>query len=148
MAEPVRPSRDSSPIRMRTERVESARGVVELYHHAHGVIGSCANGELDEPLTRATLAFITRVMTREGPVMMFHDWEPMTGYDVIARQLCTDFVLEHYRMMRGTHMLVRSPIVAMGIGTANLVTRAVGIVLISHLDRGAFEDARRAALSP
>lgn len=134
-------------VRFERKRVESTQGVVELVHLAHGVLGSRMVGHLDLALTRETLAYTDRVLERDGASQMFHDWADMTGYDGEARAMCTDYARGRFRLIRGVHLLVRSPIVSMGIATANLVTSQAGVSLVAHRDRAAFEAARDAAIS-
>jgi hypothetical protein len=147
VTESIRPAKVSLTARRDVERFESTTVVVEAVRLARGVIGSTMTGRLDEALTRATLDYTDRMIALDGPLFMFHDWEGMTGYDSIARKLCTDYAVEKFRMVRGVHILVRSSIVAMGISTANLVTWPAGVELTAHRDRAAFEQARKKAIS-
>jgi hypothetical protein len=147
VTESIRPAKVSLTARRDVERFESTTGVVEAIRLARGIVGSTMTGRLDEALTRATLEYTDRMIALDGPLLMFHDWEAMTGYDSISRKLCTEYAVDKFRMMRGAHMLVRSSIVAMGISTANLVTWPVGVELTAHRDRASFEHARQKALA-
>ncbi len=77
----------------------------------------------------------------------FMDWELMSSYDSEARRQLTSWGIKNARnFARGTHCLVGSKIVAMGIATAGLSLSLVGVSLTTYASRTKFETALAAAL--
>ena len=69
----------------------------------------------------------------------YFDCDGMTGYDSAARIQLTEFALRHRAQVASSTFLVRSKIVAMGVSTAALAARLVGLEFVMVSDRKSFE---------
>jgi hypothetical protein len=79
-------------------------------------------------------------------ISMFHEWMGMASYDSSARSHLTKWVVSRHEQISGMTFVVRSRLTAMGIATANLATRAVGITLCTLANRAAFDAALEKAI--
>ena len=111
---------------------------------ARGVFVSRASGHLDLAAAKALFDRFDQVMAQHTPVLGFHDWRKVTGYDAEARQ-------EYVRRVKGrppevalVHVLVGSKLLAMG---AQVVKLLVGSTLTVYSDEAPFGHARAAALA-
>jgi hypothetical protein len=59
-------------------------------------------------------------VTRLGRTVLFHDLYELDGYDPMVRDELTRWQRRHGLLVEGTHVLLRSRIVAMGIQVASL----------------------------
>jgi hypothetical protein len=59
-------------------------------------------------------------VTRLGRTILFHDLFELEGYDPMVREELTKWQRRHGLLIEGTHVLLRSRIVAMGIQVASL----------------------------
>jgi hypothetical protein len=86
-----------------------------------------------------------QVVAEEGALLLFHDWATMTDYETVVRQQLVSVTagLKAAGTLRGTHILVRSRVVALGVQGANVFLG----VLTAYTDREAFEVVLREALA-
>jgi hypothetical protein len=123
------------------------RGSSEVY--AAGKLVICvARGHIVADDANALIE-VLNARLHEGPLTGFYDWEAVEGYESAARKLLTEWTSKAPRgAVREVHFLFRSRLVAMGIATAGLALRLMGLQLVSHSARRDFEARLTAALIP
>jgi hypothetical protein len=124
------------------EVLRSSRGVVHVWRPARGVMLSRVEGTLTVEGGLAIERTMRRVAAEEGRYTGFNDWEAMTDYDSECRTRLTRTVLDHKAYLEDVHILLSSPIVALGVKTANLVVK----MLTVYTSRAPFEAALNAAM--
>ena len=113
-------------------------GRIWLWQPRPGVVISRAEGRFTPSMTMAVLAFLERVEPK--PLLVFHDWYAVTGYDPGARTLFTNWM----RRNPGAgeyHVAIGSKMVAMGVSVVSLATR---IPVTAHTPRSLSERLARA----
>jgi len=126
----------------KAETVSSPEGVVHLWRPARGVLVTQARGRMFEQAARIMDAYMRRVVAEDGKLVGFNDWEALSDYDSKARARLVDVAEEISRAIEGSHFLLGSRLVALGV-------QAVGVLmhgLTVHQTRRSFEDALRATL--
>ena len=118
---------------------ESPKGAVWLYDLANGVLYTQAAGHWEMPVAERFKTFGDRHFARKQAMVHVHDWEDVTDYDSPVRPYLTQWVVENRQYLKEVHLLVRSPLVAMGVAAANVVTSAQGVSMHSYRDRAVFE---------
>lgn len=81
----------------------------------------------------------TRAYERRIRVHHFFDLEHLERYVSAARTTLTDFAVENRDSVASATFLVRSKMVAMGVSTAALALRLVGVEFYVLHDRATFE---------
>lgn len=119
------------------QRIERPAGVMVLYAPSAPLLYSRIEGRVDDevlgPLRRACDHAVSR-----GPAWFFNDWELLEHYTTRGRLEITQWALRHRARIVESHVLVRSRLVAMGVGVANL---ALGGIYRTHRRRIDFEQA-------
>ena len=77
---------------------------------------------------------------RRGQLVVFDDWEGVTGYDSAARVRLTEWTRKNLDAFRATHVLIASKLLAMGL---SLATRAAGLPVHVYQSRMEFERSLR-----
>jgi hypothetical protein len=112
-----------------------------VYEQVTGYLESGVVAKITQPIDRL-------IATGSKPII-FNDWWDLTGYDTDARLKLTDWIFWIRGKIVGSHILVRSKIVSMGVSIANL---ALGGMLTVYTDRGefalAYHRAMRQSLRP
>ena len=103
------------------------------------------HGHLDAHLADKIIQGARPLLNQRAPLHLFHDWWDMTGYDAESRVQLTDFVAKNSRLLGETHVLVRSPLVVVGVSTANMVLRQR---LRAFKDQEGFLQAYQAMMQP
>jgi hypothetical protein len=116
-------------------RYDDARGALEVLRVDDRTSVFVARGHLTERLANAITGEGQRIVS-SGRAVALHDWSGLTGYDPVARQICTTFMLEHRRAFENVTILATSALVAMGVNVANL---GLGGFLQATTDRTEFE---------
>lgn len=116
-------------------RYDDARGSLEVLRVSERCSIFVARGHLTEKLANAIGTEGGRIVS-SGRAVALHDWSGLTGYDPIARQICTSFMVEHRRGFEEVTILATSALVAMGVNVANL---GLGGFLHATTDRDEFE---------
>ena len=124
------------------EVVRSSRGVVHLWRPARGVMVNRVEGTLTVEGGLAIERIMRRIVVEEGRYTGFNDWEAMTDYDSDCRTRLTRTVLDHKGHVEDMHILLASPVVALGVKTANLMVK----ILTVHTARAPFEAALHGAI--
>lgn len=119
---------------------------VRLYRPSSSIFATHVTGHLSAAGGRAIAEFGSAIFAHGISITMFHEWLGMTSYDSEARTHLTKWVLTHHALIYDMTFVVESRLVAMGIATANLATRAAGVTLRTVPDRQAFDDALEQAL--
>lgn len=78
--------------------------------------------------------------TRRGRLIVFDDWEGVTGYDPGVRLRMMDWTRRNSDAVEATHILLASKILSMGV---SLATRAVGLPVTVYDGRFEFERVLR-----
>lgn len=123
----------------------SRQGTLYLWRPARGLLVTCVVGVLRTDAAAAIETSVLKSASDEGRNISFHDWEEMTNYDSESRVRLTAAAQHALKHCAGIHFLVRSPIVALGVRTANLM---LGGRCTLHPSRAAFERALRQLLRP
>lgn len=128
-----------------TVREETPRGSVSIHWPTPAVMLTVFGGHGDESLAEVHMREAGAAYARGAAVHHFFDLEDMTAYDSAARLRLTRFAIEHRAQVRSATFLVKSKIVAMGVSTAALAARLVGLEFVVLSDRAEFERRQRAA---
>lgn len=96
----------------------SERGRIWCWRVEHGVYASEVEGHLDAEMARL-IREVAEPMYALGNVDGFHNWLDMTSYATQARVELTEWVIRH-RAKTQLVIGVRSKLVEMGVGVANL----------------------------
>lgn len=115
------------------------RGRLQLFLPSGDNCISRVTGHLTVKMTRRWMDVIDPYFARKVVFDTFHDWEEMTSYDSTARRALTSWVVANHRCVRSAHFLVGSKLVAMGVSAASLATALVGLPMVAHSTRAAFE---------
>lgn len=135
--------RGTSPAELVTER-----GAVRLWTLSPTVYVTRATGHMEAAHAEVFVRYGEErlVAARGQKLHVFHDWLGMTGYDSVCRQRLTSWSLAHLDTYDEVHLAVRSKIVAMGVGIANIVLKSI-IRVHPNLARLEIE-LRRAMVTP
>ncbi len=120
------------------EVVETARGRLEIWQAAPGVVVQRVIGHATKEVAAAIAAYNGRLIARGQRPLIFNDWEALVGYDSDARIALTAWTVANKQNLRGIHVLLKSKIVAMGISVSNLAT---GGIITAYTSRPEFERA-------
>lgn len=96
-------------------------------------------GHAKEELCDPLIAALDEALTR-GPVVVFDDWEGVTGYDSAVRIRLTEWTRRTVSRMGSTHILLASKILSMGV---SLASRAAGLPVTMYPSRFEFERVLR-----
>jgi hypothetical protein len=124
-------------------RYDDVRGSVEVLRVDERCSIFVARGHLTEKLAHVIVDEGLRIVAAERAIAL-HDWSGLTGYEPVARQICTRFMVEHRRSFVDVTILATSALVAMGVNVANL---GLGGFLYATTDRAEF-DARMKRFLP
>lgn len=127
---------------MRTRERSTANGRMTYAFPSPGIMVNTMTGHYAADLLSFCLAGMADGI-EGGPLVMFFDWEGMTGYDVDCRREMTKWTMDRKAQIGKVHILVKSKLVAMGVSVANLLLG--GDTICSYTDRPKFEGALRAA---
>jgi hypothetical protein len=116
-------------------RYDDTRGSLEVLRVDDRCSIFVAHGHMTAPLAHAIVDEGRRIAA-SGAAIALHDWSGLTGYEPVARQVCTAFMLEHRRSFHNVTILATSSLVAMGVNVANL---GLGGFLHATTDRGECE---------
>jgi hypothetical protein len=115
---------------------------LEIAWPAPDVMCTTMRGHVTAAMAAEHMSAATRAYARGTHVHHYFDCEEMTGYESAARIQLTEFALRHRAQVASSTFLVRSKIVAMGVSTAALAARLVGLEFVMVSDRKTF-DAKR-----
>lgn len=99
------------------------------------VVYEQVTGYLEKDIVAKITAPVDRLIAVGNKPIIFNDWWELTGYDSDARLKLTDWIFWIRGKIIGSHILVRSKIVSMGVSIANL---ALGGMLTVYTDRAEF----------
>lgn len=120
------------------QEVSAERGKATLEQRGPQVLVVTIGGHADGELSRALFSAIRAAVERIGVADVFINTAAMTSYDKEMRLDGVEWVREQRRLLRSVHVLVRSPIVKMGLSVANL---ALGGFLKGHDRTTSFDRA-------
>jgi hypothetical protein len=125
---------------------KSARGSLQMYRPAPGMLVTRATGHMDVVLAEGWVR-CTAPLWREGvKVTVFNEWERMSGYESASRKLLTDWVIEHRELFEGAWFCTGSRLVAMGVAASGALTALAGVPMRACADRAEFDRRLRARL--
>jgi hypothetical protein len=124
------------------EHIRWCRGDLRV-RTAENVVFMQLNGYLDKEYVTNITQPVDKLIVAGVKPLIFNDWWEMTGYDTDARLKLTDWIFWMRGKIQGSHILVRSKIVSMGVSIANL---ALGGMLTVYTDRQEFALAYRRAV--
>lgn len=107
------------------------------------VVYEQVSGYLEKDIVTKITAPIDRLIANGAKPVIFNDWWELSGYDSDARLKLTDWIFWIRGKIVGSHILVRSKIVSMGVSIANL---ALGGMLTVYTDRADFTLAYHKAM--
>lgn len=128
------------PVQPAIDKAATPRGEVTLTTvstERGAVVLVRAAGHGDAALLVTIVAHLDQALTR-GRVEVFHDFAAATGYDAGLRYGLTGWVKAHDGAIDGTHVLVTSRVIAIGVAAANL---AIGGRLLVYTERARFDAA-------
>jgi hypothetical protein len=124
------------------EGVRTDAGRILIWHPARAVFVTRAEGRVSEAAAHAMYVACRRIVASDGSLVVFNDWEEVTGYDTAARILLTRVGLAFRHSVEVSHFFVRARILTLGIHIANAVLGN----LQAHPDRRAFESLLRSTI--
>jgi len=117
---------------------EGKRCTLTVASPAPGIFHTIGSGVVDTEMAGRIVEAGDRVVADTRPIVAFHDWEALTGYEPKCREILTDWGLRIRADVEAVHLLVRSRLVAMGVSVAGLVLQGM---LVSYSTRAPFEAA-------
>ncbi|MDI1478416.1 hypothetical protein [Polyangium sp. y55x31] len=136
---PVGPPRAHSSAE---EHVRWSRGELRI-KVTDDVVYEHVSGYLEKEIVSKITQPIDKLIGQGAKPIIFNDWWELAGYDSDARLKLTDWIFWIRGKIVGSHILVRSKIVSMGVSIANL---ALGGMLTVYTDRQEFTLAYHRAL--
>lgn len=124
------------------EHIRWSRGELRV-KTSENVVYMSLNGYLDKDYVTNITQPVDKLILAGMKPLIFNDWWEMTGYDTDARLKLTDWIFWIRGKIVGSHILVRSKIVSMGVSIANL---ALGGMLTVYTDRQEFSLAYHRAV--
>lgn len=119
-------------------RLADERGSLEITAPSPGVLLVRFDGHARAPIADAIIRALDTAIAAHGTVTVFDDWYSATGYDSAVRLKLTEWTRRNAAELRGTHVLVGSRLIAMGLSVASL---ALGKHFHTYSDRAIFEAA-------
>ncbi len=107
------------------------------------VVYEQVTGYLEKEIVAKITHPVDRLIGQGARPIIFNDWWELSGYDSDARLKLTDWIFWIRGKIVGSHILVRSKIVSMGVSIANL---ALGGMLTVYTDRQEFTLAYHRAM--
>ena len=104
----------------------TARGAERVWALGPNIYVTRVTGHMED--THADLFEVygaDRIALAKGPLLVFHDWVEMTGYESRCRTRLTEWSLARLDRFGAVHLAVRSKIVRMGIQVANIPLRGL-----------------------
>jgi hypothetical protein len=100
----------------------SAHGSIRVSEPAPGVFLSVAMGRATSGTAGHIIRFAEEMLAAGRRLLVFHDWEGLTGYDPEARRTLTEWTGRISPFWDGSHILLASRLVAMAISVASIAT--------------------------
>ncbi|MCC6874071.1 MAG: hypothetical protein IT378_07160 [Sandaracinaceae bacterium] len=97
------------------------RGELWIWQPAPRVVVQKCVGHAPEAIARAMTQRLTSIIANASPIVIFDDWQGVTGYDSDGRLALTEWTRRQLSHIEAIHILVGSKLVAMGISVSNLV---------------------------
>lgn len=134
-------------------QLRTSRGAITVLEPAGGVLRTLVTGHLDGALFDAFRRVAEARYARGQALAHLHDWEGVSSYDAAVRVEFTQWLLERRALTLGVWVLVKMPVVLMGVTTANMATSAVGLRIEALAAREGFEQValeqvRRSSYGP
>ena len=124
------------------EHVRWGRGELRI-KVSDDVVYEQVTGYLEKDIVSKITHPIDKLIGQGARPIIFNDWWELSGYDSDARLKLTDWIFWIRGKIVGSHILVRSKIVSMGVSIANL---ALGGMLTVYTDRQEFTLAYQRAM--
>jgi hypothetical protein len=118
------------------ETLRGARCTFDLWVPAPDIMVTHVNGYAEWPDVRWYTQRADRIISTGQSLYIFHDFEGLTGYDAATRTKLTEWAAKRNKFLPGTHFLIRTRILAMGVSVAAL---ALGRPLKAFSSRREFE---------
>jgi hypothetical protein len=145
------PSSAPAPFTAHTTEWAGPSGRIRVAEPAPGVFVSEVHGRASIGVVGVIIRFAEEMIAADRRLLVFHDWEDVSGYDAEARRQLTEWTDRIKPYWDGSHILFASPIVAMAVSVAGLTMRGK---LSSYSSRKSWEHAlakacaARGAISP
>ncbi|MDI3290747.1 hypothetical protein [Polyangium sp. 15x6] len=124
------------------EHIRWSRGELRI-KVVDDVVYEQVSGYLEKDIVSKITQPVDKQIGQGVKPIIFNDWWDLAGYDSDARLKLTDWIFWIRGKIVGSHILVRSKIVSMGVSIANL---ALGGMLTVYTDRQEFTLAYHRAL--
>ncbi|MCS6856223.1 MAG: hypothetical protein NZM37_00790 [Sandaracinaceae bacterium] len=118
------------------------RGEAKAQELAPGVFYCWASGHIDLGMFRYFTHSFDQVVQRTSPVESFYDWRDISGYDPEVREAHGVWTRKMRKHIARSHILFRSPQVAMALAVARLKLP----YLEFYTDFDLFEERKREVL--
>ena len=112
-----------APFTARASEWVGASGRIRVTEPAPGVFVSEVHGRATIGVIGVIIRFAEEMLAADRRLLVFHDWEDVSGYDAEARRQLTDWTDRIKPFWDGSHILFASPIVAMAVSVAGLTMR-------------------------
>jgi hypothetical protein len=126
------------------ETLRSPRCTFDLWVPAPDILVTHVNGYAEWTDVRWYTQRADRIISTGQSLYIFHDFEGLTGYDAATRTKLTEWAAKRNNFLPGTHFLIRTRILAMGVSVAAL---ALGRPLKAFSSRREFEAALQQKLA-
>jgi hypothetical protein len=101
----------------------SPKGTLRMSEPAPGVLLTVARGRATVGAVFALIRFSEQMVAAGRRLLVFHDWENLSGYDLEAKQTLTEWSRRIIRHWDASHILFRSQLIAMAVAVENLAVR-------------------------
>ena len=125
MTQPVVPKVESG------RRVATENGVNDIWTPASDVLCFASHGTVEVVFGDALIHDLETMLAQRGKLHLFADTWGVTDYDPRFREQMTTWFKHHRSQLHGVHVLVKSPLVRMGVATINLM---LGGLLTTYSD--------------
>ena len=129
---------------MIADSFENAACSIKVSFPRHDIVLFEISGYLDVEGANYAIQQTDKLVERNSRVWVFNDWTELRGYDSQSRQMLTVRTKELGDKIVGSHILVKSSIVAMGVSVANFLLNQSQI---AHSKKESFENALQGVLS-
>jgi hypothetical protein len=132
------------PITQQIDQLELSQGTARFWIPSQEILVVAINGYFHQRALPQYMNTLNTFIARAKEPLVFADWSMMKRYDSQSREALTRWVLTHRHKIKRLHVLVNSPIVAMGVTIANAFLRDFMLVTTSSHE---FRDQLRATLA-
>lgn len=120
------------------DEMVTERGSLRVEREGRGVMLTTLRGHCDVSMGRVHVRAANAAYALGDRIDHFFDMAELTGYEPATRIELTKFAIANRAQVSSAHFFVTHRLVAMGVATASLAARLVGLDFVVHRERAAF----------